>query len=146
MRHLCDANVLLAIAVEVHPHHRTARDWFLGLGEGDGVVLCRATQTTLLRLLTHKIAPDFSPLTNAQSWAALDQLYADDAVAFAEEPGGLEAAWRGLSAIESASPKVWMDAYLAAFAICDGLRLATLDAGFRKFEPCGLDLQLLATS
>ena len=42
-----------------------------------------------------------------------------------------------------ASPKVWMDAYLAAFAIRAGLPFATLDADFRRFEAAGLDLHLL---
>ena len=37
-----------------------------------------------------------------------------------------------------------MDAYLAAFAIAGGLRLATLDRGFKQFEPHGLDLLLLS--
>lgn len=46
----------------------------------------------------------------------------------------------------SASPKVWMDAYLAAFAIRTGLPFASLDADFRRFEAAGLDLHLLTDS
>lgn len=40
--------------------------------------------------------------------------------------------------------KVWMDAYLAAFAIRAGLSLATLDADFHRFEAAGLQLRLLS--
>lgn len=40
--------------------------------------------------------------------------------------------------------KVWMDAYLAAFAIRAGLPLATLDADFRRFEAADLQLRLLS--
>jgi predicted nucleic acid-binding protein len=39
---------------------------------------------------------------------------------------------------------VWMDAYLAAFAIRSGHPFATLDADFRRFEDAGLQLSLLS--
>jgi uncharacterized protein len=143
MRHLCDANLLIAIAVEVHLHHKIAREWFEGIPPEDSIAICRASQTSFLRLLTHKIAPEFTPLTNKQSWAAYKKLCTDEAVVFAEEPAGLEPMWRTLSGGGTASPKLWMDAYLAAFAICGSLRLATFDAGFKSFEPYGLELRLL---
>ncbi|MCU0751035.1 MAG: hypothetical protein MUF13_15970, partial [Akkermansiaceae bacterium] len=60
------------------------------------------------------------------------------------EPEGTRELWLELAAIPSASPKVWMDAYLAAFAIRAGLPFATLDADFRKFEAAGLVLLLLS--
>ena len=52
--------------------------------------------------------------------------------------------WRSLAGLNSVSPKVWMDAYLAAFAIAAGLRLATLDKDFNNYLPHGLDLDLLS--
>jgi predicted nucleic acid-binding protein len=55
----------------------------------------------------------------------------------------LEGVWRQLAETETASPKLWMDAYLAAFAITGGLRLVTFDKDFRKFENQGLDWLLL---
>lgn len=39
------------------------------------------------------------------------------------------------------SPKLWMDAYLAAIAITGGFQLLTTDQGFKQFA--GLDLILL---
>jgi len=51
--------------------------------------------------------------------------------------------WHSLSALNRASPKVWMDAYLAAFATAGGLRLLTLDRDFKSFVPQGLKLSLL---
>lgn len=42
---------------------------------------------------------------------------------------------------DTASPKLWMDAWLAAFAICAGLQLVTFDRGFAQFA--GLELLLL---
>ena len=53
--------------------------------------------------------------------------------------------WRSLAGLNSASPKVWMDAYLAAFAIAAGLRLTTLDKDFNNYLPNGLDLNLLSS-
>ncbi len=41
------------------------------------------------------------------------------------------------------SPKLWMDAYLAAFAISGKLRFVTNDKAFRQFQAYGLDLHLL---
>ena len=42
---------------------------------------------------------------------------------------------------ETASPKLWMDAYLAAFALAGRYRIVTTDAGFRQFQ--GIDLLVL---
>lgn len=54
------------------------------------------------------------------------------------------AAWFSqLSNIKTSSPKVWMDAYLAAFAITSGLRFVTFDRDFQKFRTQGLDLVIL---
>jgi toxin-antitoxin system PIN domain toxin len=143
MRHLGDTNVFLAVAVGQHANHRVAARWFRGLAEHETAAFCRATQTSFLRLLTRPIAENYTPLSNRQAWSVYDQLCQDDAMCFAEEPAGLEAIWRRLARPATASPKVWMDAYLAAFAIAGGLRLTTLDQDFRKFEADGLDLLLL---
>jgi predicted nucleic acid-binding protein len=68
----------------------------------------------------------------------------DDATGFEIEPAGVDYVWRQLSSSQTPSPKVWKDAYLAAFAIAGGMRLVTLDGDFRNFESMGLDLLLLA--
>lgn len=144
MKHLCDSNVFLALALEQHAHHTLAADWFRNLAESETAVFCRATGTSFLRLLTQKIAPDYVPMTNRHAWAVLERLMEDGAIDFEAEPAALEHVWRQLSDIRTASPKVWMDAYLAAFAITGGIRLVTLDKDFRKFKAHGLDLLLLA--
>jgi predicted nucleic acid-binding protein len=58
-----------------------------------------------------------------------------------EEPGGLEPRWKELARRDDASPKLWTDAYLAAFALAAGCRMVTTDADYRQFA--GLDLLLL---
>jgi toxin-antitoxin system PIN domain toxin len=145
MKYLCDSNVFLAVAVEQHVHHSRAATWFGALTAADTALFCRSTRISFLRLLTQKIAVDYVPLTNREAWAALDQLMADDATGFEMEPHGLDLVWRQMADGTTSSPKLWMDAYLAAFAIAAGLRMVTLDKDFRNFESHGLDLLLLST-
>jgi predicted nucleic acid-binding protein len=64
-------------------------------------------------------------------------------VQYRDEPGGLEAIWHTLAQRSTASPKLWMDANLAAFAIAGGLTLVTFDGGFNQFASAGLSIQLL---
>ena len=61
------------------------------------------------------------------------------------EPPGTRELWLELAGRETASPKVWMDAYLAAFAICCDLTLVTLDRDFAAWTPKGLALELLSS-
>lgn len=142
---LCDSNVWLALALSKHVHHRAAREWFEAVPDPRSVSFCRATQQTFLRLLTNAsvLSPYGNPpLTNRLAWQAYAALLADDRVAYrSEEPAGLEALWRRFAVRETASPKIWMDGYLAAFALAAGYRMVTTDAAFRQFR--GLDLELL---
>ena len=142
---LCDSNVWLALALSGHLHHRVVRDWFGTIEESTSVCFCRATQHTFLRLLTNAsvLRPYGNPpLTNRQAWKAYEDLLADDRIVLrAEEPAGLEARWTQYALRDSASPKMWMDAYLAGFALAGGYRLVTTDAAFTQFP--GLDLELL---
>ncbi len=142
---LCDSNVWLALALSAHVHQATARRWLEGIAEPRSVLFCRATQQSLLRLLTNAavLAPYGNPpLTNREAWAAYDALLADYRIAWlAEEPRGIEARWRQLAVRDAASPKLWMDAYLAAFASAAGCQMVTTDSAFEQFV--GLDLLVL---
>jgi uncharacterized protein len=140
MKYLCDSNVYLALAVGQHVHHSIASKWFIDFNLTDNALFCRATRISFLRLLTQKIAPDFQPLTNLEAWQALDHLLEDYVTGFETEPEGLDDIWRKLSETHTPSPKIWMDSYLAAFAICGGMRFVTLDKDLKKFKPRGLDL------
>ena len=73
---------------------------------------------------------------------AYEALLADDRIVLrAEEPAGLKPRWKRMAIRDTASPKLWMDAYLAAFALAGGYRMVTTDAAFKQFG--GLDLVLL---
>jgi predicted nucleic acid-binding protein len=82
------------------------------------------------------------PLTNSEAWTAYGSFLSDRFVSFRhDEPPGIERWWRQYSQRNSASPKLWMDAYLAAFARAGDFRLVTIDSAFKQFS--GLDLLLL---
>ena len=121
---LADSNVWLALALSKHHHHRAALDWFATVKAPASVCFCRATQQTFLRLLTNvSVLHPYGnpPLTNRQAWKAYEQLLADDRIVLrAEEPAGLETRWKQLARRDMASPKLWMDAYLAGFALAGG--------------------------
>ncbi len=143
--HLCDTNVWLALSLSDHMHHKVARDWLETIEEPASIQFCRATQLGLLRLLTNAavLAPYGNPpLTNKEAWAVYEAFAADDRIVLrTNEPTGVETRWKDLAVHSTASPKLWMDAYLAAFALSGGCRMVTTDTGFRKFSD--LDLVLL---
>ena len=142
---LCDSNVWLALALSKHSHHNATREWLESVEVPASIVLCRAVQQSLLRLLTNSTvlgAYGNPPLTNREAWSAYDSLLADDRIVFqADEPAGLELVWKKLAVRETASPKLWMDAYLAAFALAGRYRMVTTDKAFHQFQ--GLDLLVL---
>lgn len=142
---LCDSNVWLALALSKHSHHSATREWLETVEAHASVLLCRATQQTFLRLMTNAAvlgAYGNPPLTNRQAWSIYEALLKDDRIAFrADEPPGLEPLWKDLAMRSTASPKLWLDAYLAAFALAGRYRMVTTDAAFRQFR--GLDLLVL---
>jgi toxin-antitoxin system PIN domain toxin len=142
-RHLIDANVFLAASIEAHVHHRPARRWVESVQSPSTLGFCRVTEMSCLRLLTQPIAEGFHPLGNRDAAAVYLAWRQDDRVEFFAEPSGLETLWPRLALRDDRSPKLWTDAYLAAFATAGSCQLVTFDRAFRQFEPEGLDLILL---
>jgi len=143
---LFDTNVWIAAVFPTHPFHPLAQR-ALGQATPDAPAwFCRATQQSFLRLAStpalHK-AYGAEGMTNRDALVALNALQALAQVGVRDEPAGALNLWHAMAARDSASPKVWMDAYLAAFATTGGLRLLTLDHDFKNFVPQGLDLLLL---
>jgi len=81
------------------------------------------------------------PLTNREAWNVIDGFMEDERFTFANEPENVEETWKTLAIRDTHSPKLWMDAYLAAFALCSGLQMITTDKAFSQFS--GLDLLVL---
>lgn len=72
------------------------------------------------------------PLSMREAWKAYDGFLGDERVEFISEPPTLEYVFRGLSSSTHASPKLWADAYLAAFARECGASLVTFDRSLAR--------------
>lgn len=137
MDQLPDTNVWLALTLKAHVHHAVALAWYKGVKHGQAVAFCRASQQSLLRLLTTEAvmrAYNRPALSNRQAWAIQREWEDGEQVRFAEEPPGLELPWEEFACLKSPSPKLWMDAYLAAFAKAAGLHLVATDKAFTQFH------------
>jgi len=125
-----DTNVWLALVWGRHSHADIARSWFEQATD-EQFFFCRFTQLALLRLLTTEAVMGRDVLTMTSAWGVYDQCCADDRIAFLGEPEALDPGLRSFSSGRRGSPKLWADAYLAAFANTAGLKLVTFDRAFR---------------
>jgi len=126
-----DVNVWFAVLLEDHVHHATARTWW-ERDESENIGFSRFTQLGLLRLLTTSAAMKGQPRTMDQAWQAYDRLFEDARVIFHPEPNQLDSGFRKLSSSRVASPKVWADAYMLAFAMKLNGLLVTFDQGLKN--------------
>lgn len=141
---LPDVNIWMALALSGHSHHDVAEQWLESQEVLSSIFFCRTTQQALVRLLTTKevlACYRIPPLSNRQAWEVVDDFMADERITFAGEPAGVEEAWKAFAIRDTNSPKLWMDAWLAAFATCSGFQLITTDKAFSQFK--GLDFQLV---
>ena len=144
---LFDSNIWLALTFSAHPHHALAKEVFAEATAEHRACFCRATQQSFLRLSTTPAllkAYGAEGFGNEDAAELLESLFRLSTVGFLEEPNGIQQLWLELAALPSASPKVWMDAYLAAFAIRHDTEFVTLDRDFMGFEKSSLRLRLLA--
>ena len=145
---LVDTSVWLAAVFTTDPFPAQARQCLQQATPAEPAVFCRSTQQSFLRLASTPTllkAYGATGLTNRDALIALGALMALPKVCERDEPPGTFALWQHIAARDTASPKVWMDAYLAAFAISGGLRMATLEHDFRNFVAHGLELNLLSS-
>lgn len=120
-----DINVWLALVTSEHVHHASASRWWEQ--ETNRIGFSRLTQLGFLRLMTTAAAMDGKPVAMAEAWCVHDRLFDDDRVAFIPEPTGIETRFRECASGRTASPKLWADAWLQAFAECAGGAMVTFD-------------------
>lgn len=130
---LLDVGAWLAAAWGRHIHHAAVAGWFDR--QPEGLVLCRVTQMSLIRLLTNPAVMGRDVISRSAAWTVVDRLRADSRVEWADEPLHLEPVWRAFSAHDDGTHKPWEDDYLAAFAQAADLTLATLDGAFARRYP-----------
>ena len=131
MASLIDIKVLVALMHGKHRHSGRALQWLDEQTESVGI--CRVVQMGVLRLLTRTAVMDKDVLSPPEFWKGWDEVMADERFAFVEEPSGVEAEWRKITAAFPKEQCAETDTYLAAFAQSAGLWLVTFDQGFRRF-------------
>ena len=134
---LPDVNVWLALSVPDHPQYHRAREYWYE-ESGRELAFCRVTALGLLRLSTNPAVMGGQPLTVAQAWQVYDAFRHLPEVALAAEPEGCEQQLGAWATDGNFPPRLWTDAYLAAFARAGGFRLVSFDRDFARFG--GLDL------
>ncbi len=140
MTALVDANVWLPILVERHAHHIKANAWWKAQASAS-CCWCRAIQQTVLRLLTNQSVMGKDTLNPDEAWLTWEKLILDERTAFLPlEPSAIDSAWKRNIANRAPTPKLWMDAYLAAWADTAGLAFVTFDSGFRSFRLNSLEI------
>lgn len=124
MTWLLDGNLLVALVIDTHEHHRRARAWAETLREP--FATCAATQGTLLRLHM-QFAADRSA---SAAWRVLERICADPSHVFwSEAPTYL-----ALPSQRIIGHRQVTDAWLAALARRQGGRVATLDTSFASLH------------
>ena len=139
MQALCDANLVLALVYERHTHHRQAILW-LDTRRAREAILCRMVQLALLRLLTNSTVMQEDTCNHHRAWQIWDTLLTDERFLFLEEPGNIGNYFRFYTRADTSSPKLWQDAYLAAFSRSAAIQIATFDRGFQRFADLSLIL------
>jgi len=127
---LPDVNVWLALIDQNHVHHTAAsRYWLESRTE---LAFCRVSMLGLLRLSTLPCVLS-RPLTAAEAWEIYRTYLTDPQICFLSEPESTEWHFAALTAGTDLSPRLWTDAYLAAFAMAGALRLVSFDSDFARF-------------
>jgi toxin-antitoxin system PIN domain toxin len=143
--YLFDVNVWLSLALRHHAFHDQAAAAFVAASAERKVYFCWATRLGVLRLLTTESVfkpAGLKPMTNAEALAVLDGWTGSPVVGSLDEPPSVWTRWRTVANLTTASPKRWMDAYLAAVALDNGLQLVTTDRAFESYA--GLDPVVLS--
>jgi len=129
---LLDVNVWLALTFDSHFHHPPAKTWFDNLAN-DVCFFCRFTQLGFLRLATNSAIFGKHALTLPKAGQKYDVSLTASRISVADDPASIEAPWRAFTQARSFSPKIWNDAYLAAFSIVGNFEFVTFDKGFSQF-------------
>ncbi len=133
---LPDVNLWLALTFESHMHHVGARTWF-DTAANAGCSFRRMTQQGFLRLATNPKALGEEAVSLSDAWRLYDARMGDPRVEYAKEPSTPESLRRRHTQGRSFSPRVWNDAFRAAFAQAASFELVTFDRGFTQFKDVG---------
>lgn len=142
---LPDINVWLALAVQEHPHHQTAKAYWADFHAhntlGAKLWFCRVTMLGLVRVLCQPKVAGQGALSLAKAWRVYQGFRTLPSVGIMSEVDSLEqhlgalVAPPGIDASQALPTRLWTDAYLAAAARSNALRLVTFDHHFKLLSP-----------
>ncbi len=112
-----------------------------GRTERAEVGITRITQIAVLRLQSNPAVMGVGVCDGRAAWAVMDGLFEDRRMVLLSDPPELDQRLRESTMKIKYFPKVWSDAFLAAFALAAERRLVTFDQGFRAYR--GLDVEVL---
>jgi toxin-antitoxin system PIN domain toxin len=136
---LPDINVWLALAVQEHPHHAQAHQYWADTQSqhagtvGPCVWFCRVTMLGLVRLLCQPKAVGKGTLALAAAWNLYQQYRALPQIGLAADASDCEHQLHSLVSSGVLPARLWTGAYLAAQAQSTGLRLVSFDRDFERF-------------
>lgn len=131
---LLDLNVWLALVVEGHSHHELARRYWRTEGASvHAIHFCRVTMLGFLRLLTQPKLMGSAACSAPEAAERYLSLLSLPEIEMTPEPADCEDILLGYVRQPWFVPRLWTDAYLAAFAVSGGLRLVTFDTDFARF-------------
>jgi toxin-antitoxin system PIN domain toxin len=137
-----DINVWFALAVEDHPQHLAAKEYWYGLSSSR-FAFCRVTSLGFLRLLTNRTAMSNQPFSVVGAWQAYQAFRTLPEVSYLSDDPLVDRYLEVWLEQGTVTHRLWTDAYLAALSASTQCRLVSFDTDFYKFS--GLDCLILAS-
>lgn len=141
---LPDINVWLALAVQEHPHHAAAKNYWdetlLAMRSTPNVApqkiyFCRNTMLGLVRLLCQPKVVGKGALALPAAWSVYQGFRALGFIDMLADPVECDVQIQTLLTAQAELPaRLWTDAYLAALAQSSNARLLTFDRDFERFK------------
>jgi uncharacterized protein len=134
---LPDINVWLALAIEEHPHHGSARRYWEAVQSASrsdrSLWFCRVTMLGMVRLLCQPKVVGSGALNLSSAFALYERFRSVAGVELLSDPPGCDSTLAKFLATQALPTRLWTDAYLAALAQSSGARLVSFDADFLRF-------------
>ncbi len=140
MKYLADVNILFPLCYDLHDHREKAAEWWEERGAGE-IALHVVVRLGVLRLLCNAPVMGEEILQPKEALAAWDVIDSDPRTfRIGAAPSQLESCLLKNVKDRKPNPKLWTDAYLAAYAEAEGWTMTTFDKGFSKFHLTNLEV------
>lgn len=138
---LPDINVWLALAIEEHPHHAIATNYWQSLqvpGRPEKYLwFCRVTMLGLVRLLCQPKVVGNGALALGSAFKVYQRFRDLPGIGLLPDSERCDQTLKSLvdsDILSPLPPRLWTDAYLASLAASSGARLVSFDRDFLRFK------------